>query len=202
MNDSLSQSDFMQLLVAQMTHQDPTAPTDDTAMAAELAQFASLSQLTSINSTLTSQGSSTSNLATSVNNSAALNLIGKTVTAQSSQIAVGTDATTSVSTTTAASGDLVLNITDANGNTVATKDLGQVASGSNQTVQLSALTNGLASGAYNVQFNLTDSGGNVTNPAATITAAVDGVTFANGAAEVTSGPLTIPIGAIASVTSN
>jgi flagellar basal-body rod modification protein FlgD len=201
LNDSLSQSDFMTLLVTQMTHQDPTAPTDDTAMAAELAQFASLAQLTSINSTLTSQGTSTTGLATAVNNSAALNLIGKTVTAQSSQIAVGTDATTSVSTVPATGGDLVLTITDSNGNTVATKDLGQVTA-SAQSVQLAGLTGGLASGAYNVQFTLTDSAGNVTNPAATITAAIDGVTFGSGGAEVTSGPLTIPIGSVASVTSN
>jgi flagellar basal-body rod modification protein FlgD len=202
LNDTLNQNDFMTLLVAQMTHQDPTAPTDDTAMASELAQFASLSQLTAINTTLTGQSSSTGDLTTSIDNSAALNLIGKTVTAQSSQIAVGTDATTSVSTTVPSTGgDLVLTITDSNGNTVGTKDLGQVAPGT-QSVQLAGLTNGLSSGAYNVQFTLTDSSGNATNPPAMITATIDGVTFGSSGAEATSGPLTIPIGSIASVTSN
>jgi flagellar basal-body rod modification protein FlgD len=202
LNDSLNANDFLQLLVTQMTHQDPTAPTDDTQMASQLAQFASLSQLSDINTTLTGQSSSTGNLTTSIDNSAALNLIGKTVTASSSQIAVGgTSATTSVSTTTATSGDLVLTITDSNGNTVSTKDLGQVTAG-NQSVQLAALTSGLPAAAYNVQFSLKDSSGNVTNPTAMITATVDGVTFASGGAEATSGPLTIPIGSIASVTSN
>jgi flagellar basal-body rod modification protein FlgD len=201
LNDSLTSSDFLQLLVAQMTHQDPTAPTDDTQMASQLAQFAQLSQLTDINSTLTGQGSSTSSLTTSINNSAALNLIGKTVTAQSSQIAVGTNPTTSVSTTTASSGDLVLKITDSTGATVGTKDLGQVPAGA-QSVQLSGLTSGLPAAAYNVQFTLTDSSGSATNPAAIITTKIDGVTFGSSGAEATSGPLTIPIGAIASVTSN
>ncbi len=202
LNDTMSASDFLQLLVTQMTHQDPTAPTDDTQMASQLAQFASLSQLTDINTTLTGQSTDSSNLTTSINNSAALNLIGKTVTASSSQIAVGgTSATTSVSTTTTTSGDLVLTITDSNGNKVSTKDLGNVTAG-NQSVTLASLTSGLPAGAYNVQFSLKDSSGNVTNPAAMITAKVDGVTFSSGGAEATSGPLTIPIGSIASVTAN
>jgi flagellar basal-body rod modification protein FlgD len=203
LNSQLNANDFLKLLVAQMTHQDPTAPTDDTQMASQLAQFASLSQLTDINTTLTGQGSSTSNLTTSINNSAALDLIGKTVTASSSQIAVGANSTTSVSTTVPASssGDLVLKITDSNGNVVGTKDLGQVAPGA-QSVQLAGLTNGLAAGTYNVQFTLTDSTGTATNPATMITTKIDGVTFASGSAEATSGPLTIPIGSIASVTSN
>jgi flagellar basal-body rod modification protein FlgD len=203
LNDNLNANDFLQLLVAQMTHQDPTAPTDDTQMASQLAQFASLSQLTDINTTLTGQGSDSSTLTTSINNSAALNLIGKSVTASSSQIAVGTNGTTSVSTTipSSSNGDLVLKITDSNGNVVGSRDLGQVAPGA-QTVQLAALTNGLASGAYNIQFTLTDAAGKTTNPTAMITTKVDGVTFTSGGAEATSGPLTIPIGAIASVTSN
>ena len=191
----------MQLLVAQMTHQDPTAPTDSSAMASELAQFSSLQELTNINTTLQGQGTSTSNLTGAVNNSAALNLIGRTVTAASSQIAVGPGATASVSTTAASSGDLVLTITDSNGKKVATKDLGQVAAGT-QSVQLAGMTGGLASGVYNVQFALTDASGTVTNPASMITTKVDGVTFSGGSTQATSGPLTIPIGSIASVTSN
>ena len=202
LNDSLGANAFMQLLIAQMTHQDPTAPADSTQMAAQLAQFSSLEQLTNINTTLQGQGTSTTALTTSVNNSAALNLIGKSVTAASSQIAVGANGTTSVSTTVPATGgDLVLKITDSNGRVVGSKDLGQVPSGA-QSVQLAALTNGLANGTYNVQFTLTDSTGAVTNPATMITAKVDGVTFTSGGAEATSGPLTIPIGSIASVTSN
>lgn len=203
LNDSLNANDFLQLLVTQMTHQDPTAPTDDTQMASQLAQFAQLSQLSDINTTLTGQGTDSGNLATSINNSAALSLIGKTVTASSSQIAVGgTDATTAVSTTVpTGGGDLVFTITDSNGNKVETKDVGSVTAG-NQSVQLAALTSGLPAGTYNVQFTLTDSSKNVTNPATMITAKVDGVTFASGGAEATSGSLTIPIGAISSVTSN
>ncbi len=202
MNDSLGENAFMQLLVAQMTHQDPTAPTDSTAMASELAQFSSLQELTTINTTLQGQGTTTTDLASAVNNSAALSLIGKTVTAASSQVAVGSNGTTTVSTTVPSTGgDLILTITDSNGNKVATKDLGQVTAGT-QSVSLAGLTGGLASGEYNVKFTLTDASGTVTNPASMITAKIDGVTFSSSGAEATSGPLTIPIGSIASVTSN
>ena len=41
---TLSQNDFLKLLVAQMTSQDPMNPTSDTQMAAQLAQFTSLQQ--------------------------------------------------------------------------------------------------------------------------------------------------------------
>jgi flagellar basal-body rod modification protein FlgD len=128
LNDTLGPNAFMQLLIAQMTHQDPTAPADSTAMASQLAQFSSLEQLTNINTTLQGQGTGTSDLTSAVNNSAALNLIGKTVTASSSQIAVGASATSSVSTTVPSTGgDLILTITDSTGKTVGTKDLGKVA---------------------------------------------------------------------------
>ncbi len=199
---SLGQDAFMQLLVAQMTHQDPLAPADGTQMASQLAQFSQLEQLTNINTTLSGQSTASSGLTTAVNNSAALGLIGKTVTAQTSQIAVGPGATSSVTTTISGTGgDLVIKILDANGNTVETKDIGQVGAGS-QTVQLAGLTTGLPAGVYTTQFSLTDAAGSTTNPVSTITAKVDGVSFGTSGATVTSGPLSIPIGSIASVTSN
>jgi flagellar basal-body rod modification protein FlgD len=43
-SQTLSQNDFLKLLVAQMTSQDPLNPTSDTQMAAQMAQFTSLQQ--------------------------------------------------------------------------------------------------------------------------------------------------------------
>lgn len=64
----LNQTDFLQLLVAQIQYQDPLNPQSDTEMAAQMAQFATLQQATQ----------STGSLAMMQANS----LIGSTVTVQ------------------------------------------------------------------------------------------------------------------------
>ena len=46
--NSMGKDAFLQLLVTQLQHQDPTKPVDDTAFVTQLAQFSSLEQLTSI----------------------------------------------------------------------------------------------------------------------------------------------------------
>jgi flagellar basal-body rod modification protein FlgD len=50
--NTLTQNDFLQLLVTQMENQDPTNPQSDTDMAAQMAQFTSLTQATAMSSSL------------------------------------------------------------------------------------------------------------------------------------------------------
>ena len=54
--DGLGRDAFLQLLVTQLQHQDPTQPLKDGEFIAQLAQFSSLEQLTSIQQTLVDIG--------------------------------------------------------------------------------------------------------------------------------------------------
>jgi flagellar basal-body rod modification protein FlgD len=53
----LGRDAFLQLLVTQLQHQDPTAPQANGEFIAQLAQFSSLEQLTSIQQTLEAMSS-------------------------------------------------------------------------------------------------------------------------------------------------
>src|SRR5215471_15632196 len=69
---------FLTLLVAQLQHQDPLAPQDNTQFTAQLAQFTSLEQLQNMNTNLSALMSAQ----TITNNLQAATLLGKEVQAQ------------------------------------------------------------------------------------------------------------------------
>ena len=56
-NDGLGRDAFLQLLVTQMSHQNPLQPQEDGAFIAQLAQFSSLERLNGIQQTLEDIGS-------------------------------------------------------------------------------------------------------------------------------------------------
>jgi flagellar basal-body rod modification protein FlgD len=51
---SLKQPDFLKLLMAQMTHQNPTNPTNATDFVTQMAQFSSVQGITQLNQSITS----------------------------------------------------------------------------------------------------------------------------------------------------
>ena len=51
---SLQQPDFLKLLMAQMTHQNPTNPTSATDFVTQMAQFSSVQGITQLNQSITS----------------------------------------------------------------------------------------------------------------------------------------------------
>lgn len=68
----LGKDDFLTLLIAQLSHQDPTAPMEDTQFISQMAQFSSLEQMTNMSAGF-------SKLASLIGNSEAASAIGKNV---------------------------------------------------------------------------------------------------------------------------
>jgi flagellar basal-body rod modification protein FlgD len=55
----LDKNAFMKLMIAQMQHQDPTAPQDSTAMMAQVSQMTMVEQITNLATTATAQAKDT-----------------------------------------------------------------------------------------------------------------------------------------------
>lgn len=68
----LNKDDFLQILITQLTHQDPTSPMEDKEFIAQMAQFSTLEQMTN----MSSEFGKMSRMLSSNN---ALGLLGKTV---------------------------------------------------------------------------------------------------------------------------
>ena len=66
----LGKDDFLQLLIAQLTHQDPTSPMEDTQFIGQMAQFSSLEQMTNMNKNFAA-------LSDMLTGSSAVNMVGK-----------------------------------------------------------------------------------------------------------------------------
>lgn len=120
-SQTLDQSDFLQLLTAQLKNQDPFSPVDNTQMVAQMAQFSSVAGISQMNTTLSAIADKLG--ATSASD--ALSYVGKTVLAPGSvayarttggiegAVQLDDDAT-----------DVTVAISDSNGNLLKTIGLG------------------------------------------------------------------------------
>lgn len=84
--NELGQQQFLQLLVAQMRHQDPINPLDGAEFASQLAQFNSVEQLINVNNGLKVIQDGQDLMSASLTNSMAASLAGKEVKALSDEI--------------------------------------------------------------------------------------------------------------------
>ena len=79
----LGKDDFLKLLMAQLTNQDPTSPMENTEFIAQMAQFSSLEQMTNMSQNF-------DKMAAMLNSNEAQSMLGRTV-----QIDLGADQSTS-----------------------------------------------------------------------------------------------------------
>lgn len=118
----LGKDAFLKLLVAQLKHQDPLKPQDDSAFVAQLAQFSSLEQTMGINSRLDMLSAQSQGL----QNSQIVAMVGKQATVRGSLVTSdGSGAGVPVAfSLDANSASTSIVIKDQSGNTVRTLDLG------------------------------------------------------------------------------
>jgi len=122
---SKEQADFMTLLIAQMKNQDPTSPMDNNQMAAQMAQLNMVSGINKMNTTLTGL-SSNQQISNSMQATA---LIGHQVMVTSNKLQL-TGGTSHMAMDLSQSADnVVMNISDSNGNLISTQNLGSKAAG-------------------------------------------------------------------------
>ncbi len=117
----LGKEDFLTLLVAQLSHQDPLNPMDDKEFVSQLSEFSSLEQLTNISSGIDEMNGSTSRQEMI----SAVSFIGKQVRAQGYGLSKQGDTVSSLyfSVTESVSNGFI-NIYDPNMNLIRTEGIG------------------------------------------------------------------------------
>jgi flagellar basal-body rod modification protein FlgD len=196
---ALDKDAFLKLLVTQMKHQDPLNPTGNDQMAAQLAQFSSLEQLQAMNATLTNQAGNSGAIIASIQSSAAMGTLGKTVVATGNALVVptNTDPTTIQvnARVNGADGAGVLTIMDISGKVVGSRNLGVVSAGP-LSVDLGAAANGLPAGNYHYAINVTSSAGTTTPATTYTTGRVDSVQSTANGPVLIAGPIAIPFSSV------
>jgi flagellar basal-body rod modification protein FlgD len=196
---AMGKNEFLKLLIAQMQNQDPMNPMQGDQMAAQLAQFSSLEQLQQINENLTGQASAAGSLLGAVQSNAAIGTIGHRIVAAGNQIEIGgANGVTSVTADVGGTGGTAtLNIYDANGKVVGTRDLGEV-KGGRQSFDLGDADDDL-SGAYTYGIDVKDSSGAAVSVLTYMTGRVDGISSGANGLVLNLGKLTVPYASVVQV---
>jgi len=125
----MDRDDFLTILVAQLTHQDPLSPMEDAQMTSQLAEFSSLEQLTNINEGINDLGTNMRQQ----DMLSAVNFIGKEVKAEGYKVSIDEGNTSSIYYGFGEPvSKITMNIYDGEGAIIRTVDLGSKQAGSYQ----------------------------------------------------------------------
>ena len=191
----LGKDDFLNLLVTQLQHQDPLNPMKSAEFTSQLAQFSSLEQMSNVNKNL----EVLQLYQASINNSQAVDFIGKTIKALGNSMGVSDGVADQVHFELAENAsDTIIHIYDSDKKLVKTIQAGGLNAGE-QSVEWDATDNDgnkVPDGSYTFEVVATDTGGNPVSAKTLITATVSGVSFKNGTTYLMAGNQEIPIGSV------
>jgi len=201
-SQALGKDEFLQLLVTQMTHQDPLEPMDDTEFIAELAQFSSLEQMQNMNELLTESLNWDYLQMQTTNNTNATSLIGREIQATFSNVYLDSDNLPQINYTTAEYAENVsIEILNADGAVVRTLDSEDVSPGDNSIEWDGKDANGerLTEGFYMIQITATDANGETFTPSTYVEGVVNGVVYRDGSAYLQVNGLEISLAEVTSI---
>lgn len=200
--DALGQEDFLQMLVTQLSNQDPLNPMDGQEFAAQLAQFAAVEQLLNLNEMMVLQSDASSLLSQNMSSGIAAGLIGKSIDAVGNQIGWdGTEASGFGYDLEAEAATVTVTIQDASGTTVRTLVLGSQEAGSHTLAWDGQDASGatLPAGVYTFTVTATDDASQALSPVPLMRGLVDRVSFGPEGVLLWLGNVSVPMTYVQSV---
>jgi len=191
---TIGQDTFLQLLVTELQHQDPTTAQDPNTMITQMAQFSGVEQQTNTNTLLASLQGQISAMFQAQSSS----LIGTNVEVTSSSLNLSGGTASIGIQLPAAAASVTLAIQNAAGQTVATLAQGAMPAGDQVVTWNGKDKNGnqLADGTYTVGIAAADASGASVAATTTSYATVTAVNFSDGAITVTAGGRQYPLSSI------
>lgn len=184
--NALNEQTFMQLLTAQLQHQDPTHPVSEEQLAAEMAAFSTASGVETLNTTASQIASGQQSGSLGM----ASGLIGKQVaTAGNALVTDSSGKAQGAFTLPAASSGTTLNVLDSSGATIGTLSLGALGAG----VHTFSWSGGSPNQAYTFAVTAKDSQGQALTATTSSLYTVNGVTLANGAVQLELANSSVPL---------
>jgi len=199
--NNLGQQEFLQLLVAQMRNQDPINPLDGAEFASQLAQFNSVEQLINVNSGLSRLQSSQELMSSSLTNSMAASLTGKSVKALSNEIHLPSGGTSDINfKLNNSASEVEIIIRSENGSEIRRETLQGLASGDNSWQWDGRNDSGdrMADGNYTVEVKASNDGSRV-DSLVYVEGTVDKVRYTGNGVFLSLNNIQVPIGDVEEV---
>jgi flagellar basal-body rod modification protein FlgD len=172
----LGKDDFLNMLIAQLQHQDPLNPADSTEFTAQLAQFSSLEQLSNIHESLENM----EQFQASLTHSQAVSYIGKEITAAGSGLHLRDGQTAACHFELEANAAMTaVSIYDATGGFVNSFETGPLGPGRQSAIWDGTDFNGnqMPAGAYSFEIQAVDASNENIAVRPLMSATVTGVSF-------------------------
>ena len=201
-NKILGKDDFMKMMMAQLQHQDPLNPMDDSQFSAQLAQFSSLEQLQNLNDQMSQSINANYLLTQSINNTLTSTLIGKDVKLSGGDITNnGQDTVNLGYNITGNPASVDVNIYDENGVLVKTIDDAPSNSGNNKLSWDFTDNDGnrVPEGNYTLKVDAKDSSGESLDTSIFKYGTIDGVKFTENGTVLLVNNVEYPISEISEV---